>query len=180
MHLCKTLLHHHFIHVHLMVYAVRSMGALYHSPPPYFTFLLVLVKLVPLGPGPKARRRIAIRNIINVPLAVIDKQTRNSYFTQRERMRQTTGDPDANGMFFLVTPLVTEAEHQCDASQAMTLMDRVEPSLVLMMKQSARSIGIESHSFGVGRKVTPDLDALYWSLEDELANDVENYYGLQR
>ncbi|KAJ7883379.1 hypothetical protein B0H13DRAFT_1890390 [Mycena leptocephala] len=136
MHLCKTLLHHHFIRMHLMVYAVRSMGALYHSPPPYFTFLLVLVELVPLGPGPKARRRIAIRHIVNVPLAVIDKQTRNSYFTQRERMRQTTGDPDA--------------------------------------------VGIESHSLGVGRKVTPDLDALYWSLEDELANDVENYYGLQR
>ncbi|KAJ7848263.1 hypothetical protein B0H14DRAFT_901740 [Mycena olivaceomarginata] len=137
MHLCKTLLHHHFICVHLMVYAMRSMGALYHSPPPYSTFLLVLVELVLLGPGPKARRRIAIRNIVNVPLAVIDKQTRNSYLlTQRKRMRQTTGDPDA--------------------------------------------IGIESHSFGVGRKVTPDLDALYWSLEDELANDVENYYGLQR
>ncbi|KAF7346636.1 RNA polymerase II-associated protein 3 [Mycena sanguinolenta] len=181
MHLCKNLLQHRFIHMHLTIYALRSIGALHHSPPlPYPTFLLVLVGLVPLELGPKARRRISIRNIIHVPLAVTDKQTRDSYFRQREQMRKTSGDPNAAGIFFMVTPLITEAEHQSDPSQALTLMDRVEPLLVLMMNQSTRSMGIESHAFGVGRKLTPDLDELYWSLEDELANDVENYYGLQR
>ncbi|KAJ6478878.1 hypothetical protein C8R45DRAFT_356945 [Mycena sanguinolenta] len=177
---CKTLFHHQFIRMHLMNYALRSVGALHHSPPPYSTFLLVLVELVPLEPGAKARRRIAIRTLANVPLAVMDKQRRKSYSMQLERMRQSTGDPNAAGIFFLVTPIIAEAEHQCDASLAMTLMDRVEPLVVLVMKQSIRSMGIESHSFAVGRKLTPDLDALYWSLEDELANDVENYYELQR
>ncbi|KAJ7187322.1 hypothetical protein C8R46DRAFT_1207274 [Mycena filopes] len=38
---------------------------------------------------------------------------------------------------------------------------------------------LESHSLGVKRRITTDLDLLYSNLEDELAHHVENHYNMQ-
>ncbi|KAJ7898897.1 hypothetical protein B0H14DRAFT_2556951 [Mycena olivaceomarginata] len=162
MHLSIKLLDHKYIRMHLVSYAIRSIGALHHSHPPYLTALLVFVGLVPIETGPRPQRRICIRNIVTVPFAVLDRETKESYFLGRETLRKACGIPDAPAVAILVTPLLKK-KHQ-----------RQVQDIIL------RAPCFESHCFGVGRKVTSDLDELYWSLEDELANDVKNYYELQR
>ncbi|KAF7357109.1 RNA polymerase II-associated protein 3 [Mycena sanguinolenta] len=179
MHLCRNLMVHKYIHMHLTFYAMRSIGALHYSPPPYFTVLLLFVELVPMDDGPRPRRRIHIRNIITAPLAVFYDKLRESYYVQREQMRKTCGTPNASGVAILVTPFL-ERGHEKNKSRTAIFMNRLIPDFGLLVKNSFFPVGVQSHSFGVGRKLTDDLDELYWSLEDELANDVDNYYGLQR
>ncbi|KAJ7778551.1 hypothetical protein B0H16DRAFT_1503946 [Mycena metata] len=183
MHLCKTLLDHKYIRMHLIFYAMRSIGALHHSPPPYFAVLLVFVKTAPVTTGPKAarkRQRLSIANIVTAPLSVLDKDTRDSYVSQLEQMRETCKMPGAPGVAIIVTPLLGKGR-EMDRARCLIFMHRVVPELVMMATQPGiqRLASFESHSFGVGRTLTSDLDELYWNLEDELANDAENYYGLQ-
>ncbi|KAJ7146092.1 hypothetical protein C8R44DRAFT_7309 [Mycena epipterygia] len=181
MHLCKKLLDHKYIRMHLIIYAMRAIGALHHSNPPYISVLVVFVKMAPLAAGLPARRRLSITNIVTAPLAVFDKDTRDSYVSQLQQTRDTCKMPGAPGVCILVTPyLEKDREAPRDKSRTLIFMHRVVPEIVVMATQSVFQISFESHTFGTGRKVTSDLDELYWNIEDELANDVENYYGLQR
>ncbi|KAJ6595188.1 hypothetical protein DFH09DRAFT_1073009 [Mycena vulgaris] len=176
-HLCRTLLDHKFIRMQILIYAMRAIGALHHNNPVFLAF----VKMVPLTTGPSKRRRVFITNIVTVPLAVLEKDTRDSYVTQLQQTRETCKMPNAPGVAILVTSHQTLAKEAANSGKGRTLifMHRVVPEIVLMAKQSMLAIGFESHSFGTSPKVTTDLDELYWILEDELANDVDNYYGLQ-
>ncbi|KAJ7879419.1 hypothetical protein B0H13DRAFT_959417 [Mycena leptocephala] len=184
MHLCKTLLDHKYIRMHLIFYAMRSIGgALHHSPPPYLAVLLVFIKMVAVASGPKAARkkqRLSITNVITVPLGVFDEDTRNSCVDQLEQMRGTCRMPGAPGVALVATPFLGRGR-EADKSRCLIFMHRVVPELVMMATQPAfqKLMSFESHSFGVGRTLTADLDELYWNVEDELANDAENYYGLQ-
>ncbi|KAJ6595177.1 hypothetical protein DFH09DRAFT_1305856 [Mycena vulgaris] len=138
----------------ILIYAMRAIGALHQNNPPYLTVFLAFVKMVPLAADPSKRRRVSITNIVTVPLAVLEKDTKDSYTPAKEAANPSKG-------------------------RTSIFMHRVVPVIVLMAKQSMLAIGFESHSFGTSPKVTTDLDELYWILEDELANDVDNYYGLQ-
>ncbi|KAJ6483234.1 hypothetical protein C8R45DRAFT_1149060 [Mycena sanguinolenta] len=92
---------------------------------------------------------------------------------------KTCGTPNAAGVAILVTPFL-EPGNENNKSRTALFMERLIPELAILIKNSICPVGVQSHSFGTGRKLTADLDELYWSLEDELANDVDNYYGLQR
>ncbi|KAJ7669765.1 hypothetical protein B0H17DRAFT_1209524 [Mycena rosella] len=179
MHLCKSLLDHKYVRMHILFYAMRSIGALHHSTPPYVSVLLMFVKMVPLATGPSKRRRLSITNIVTAPLAIFDKDTRDSYIDQRRQMRITCEMPCAPGVAMLVTPHRAK-DREDDKARTLIFMHRVVPELVVMATQSYVPMGFASHSFETGRSVTSDLDELYWNLEDELANDTDNYYGLQR
>jgi hypothetical protein len=202
MHLCKTLLDHKYIRMHLIFYAMRSIGALHHSPPPYLAVLLVFIKMVPVASGPKAARkkqRLSITNVVTAPLGVFDEDSRNSCVDQLEQMRGTCRMPGAPGVALIATPFLGR-EREADKSRCLLFMHRVVPELVMMATQPAfqKLMSFESHSFGVGRTsrliwtsfiggrhvrivtvTRPLIRRLYRNVEDELANDAENYYGLQ-
>ncbi|KAJ7911786.1 hypothetical protein B0H13DRAFT_2480009 [Mycena leptocephala] len=114
MHLCNRLYDHRYIRMHLVFYAIRSIGALHHSPPPYLTVLLVFVELVPLETGLKARRRIRIHNLVTAPLVVFTQQIRESYFMQKEETLKMHGMPESGVYTVLVTPFSKEKEHNKD------------------------------------------------------------------
>ncbi|KAJ7131820.1 hypothetical protein C8R43DRAFT_1239645 [Mycena crocata] len=162
MHLCRNLLDHKFLRMNIFIYAMRAIGALHHpAPPPYVSVLLLFIKMVPLAPGP--RRRLCITNIVTVPLAVLDKDMRDSYDSQLQQMRDTCAMPDAPGVAMLVTPVPVGREASSSKARTMIFMHRLVPDLVLTARQFVFNVGFESHSFGTSRKITPDLDVLYWS-----------------
>ncbi|KAJ7748190.1 hypothetical protein DFH07DRAFT_1062587 [Mycena maculata] len=135
--------------------------------------------MVPLATGLPKRRRVSIVNIVTAPLAVLDKDTRDSYAVQLQMTRDTCKMPGAPGVAILVTPHLSK-DRDTTKSRTAIFMHRVVPEIVMMATQSFIPVAFHSHSFGTARNVTSDLDELYWIVEDELANDVDNYYGLQR
>ncbi|KAJ7482765.1 hypothetical protein FB451DRAFT_1236014 [Mycena latifolia] len=179
MHLSRTLLDHKFFRTNLLIYAMRAIGALHHLNPPYLTVLLVFVNLVTLAPGRSARQRVSLTHMVTAPLAVFDKVGRDSYLEQLQVTRDACEMPNAPGVAIVITPHLKKGR-ESDRSRSVTFMHRVVPDLVKMATQTIIPIGIQSHSFGTARIVTSDLDKLYWILQDELANDADNYYGLQR
>ncbi|KAJ7245695.1 hypothetical protein C8J57DRAFT_1361490 [Mycena rebaudengoi] len=177
-HISRNLLDHKFINMQILIYAMRSIGALHHPTPPYLAVLLVFVKMVPLTIGTSARRRLSITNIVTAPLAVFDSGAQNSYVSQLQQTRETCNTPNALGVAIFVAP--QPMSQKTDKCRTLIFMQRLMPEMVALANQTVFPIGFESHSFGISPKITSDLDELYWLLEDELANDLENYYGLQR
>ncbi|KAJ6483255.1 hypothetical protein C8R45DRAFT_1099534 [Mycena sanguinolenta] len=161
--ICNNLMDHEYTRLHLKFYALRSIGALHHSPPPYCTVLLVFVELVPVESetGPRPRRRIRIRNLVTAPLVVLHEKARESYHMQTERMRKTCGMPGAPGVAILITPLHENGQEN-NKSRTLMAVERLVPDLAILIKDSGYPVGVESRSFGVGRKLTTDLDDLYW------------------
>jgi hypothetical protein len=148
----------------LLIYAMRAIGALNHSPPPYLTVLLVFVKMVPLASstgGQRRRRRISITNIVTAPLAVFDKDTRDSYVIQLQQTRVTCNMPSAPGVAILVAPQLKKGR-ETEKARTLLFMQRLVPETVAMVTQSMLPISYESHSFRTARRVTSDLDELYW------------------
>ncbi|KAJ7457842.1 hypothetical protein FB451DRAFT_1183161 [Mycena latifolia] len=176
MHLCRNLLDHKYISMHLLIYAMRAIGALHHSNPPYLTVLLVFVKMVPLATGLPARRRLSITNIVTAPLAVFEKDTRDSYVIQLQQTRDTCRMPGAPGVAILVTP---KKDRQVDKGRVIIFMQRVVPELVVLATQSVVPIGFQSHSFGTPWNVTSDLDELYCrnAVRSFLVYDIQYHAG---
>ncbi|KAF8187971.1 hypothetical protein K438DRAFT_1834458 [Mycena galopus ATCC 62051] len=177
MRLCKNLLDHSYVRLHLLLYATKSVGALNHAGrPPYLCILLVFVKMVPLTTG-APRRRVSITNMVTAPLSILGEQSMTAYMAQLQQMRDTCAIPSAPGVYMVVTPHFRDNEPE--GCRETSFMHRLIPELITAVTQSRFPVGLESHSFGVSQKFTLDLDGLYWNLEDELANDANNYYGLQ-
>ncbi|KAJ7443650.1 hypothetical protein B0H11DRAFT_2291504 [Mycena galericulata] len=135
MHLCRNLLDHKYIRMNILIYAMRAIGALHHSNPPYLTVLLLLVKMVPLATGLLRRRRVSIVNIVTVSLAVLDKDTRDSYIAQLQVTRDTCKMPGAPGVAILVTPHLN-MDTDTNKSRTAIFMHRVVPEIVTMATQS--------------------------------------------
>ncbi|KAJ7905922.1 hypothetical protein B0H13DRAFT_1881190 [Mycena leptocephala] len=181
MHLSRNMLDHIYMGTNLLIYAMRAIGALNHSPPrtlPYFWCSSRWYRSQVQLAVSDARRRISITNIVTAPLAVFDKDTRDSYVIQLQQTRVTCNMPSAPGVAILVAPQLKKGR-ETEKARTLLFMQRLVPETVAMVTQSMLPISYESHSFGTARRVTSDLDELYWILEDELANDFDNYYGLQ-
>lgn len=161
MNLTKGLTEHVYIRLHLVLYALRVSGLLHHRDPPYATVLMVFVKMVPLANRTRPpRRRISITNLVSVPLATLEQDVITSYEEEMRRIRATE-PPSARGVAIMVIPTL-QADRRAVKARMTFFTLPVQQELLLLARQTAFDMSLESHSFGATRKLTSDLDALYW------------------
>ncbi|KAJ7465348.1 hypothetical protein B0H11DRAFT_2049595 [Mycena galericulata] len=164
---------HVYIRTHLLFYGARALGLLAATDPtvPSTRLLLVIVDMVPLPDPASERKRIRIKQLLAAPLAVLPEEIEE---THAEIIGRTQ-------LMYPATPLVgvcilTSGVYGQDEE---TRYRVVALPLPPFLRRDDAKLPLRSHSFGVERTITMDLDFLHASLEDELRTDMDNHYKLQ-
>ncbi|KAJ6516667.1 hypothetical protein C8R47DRAFT_402041 [Mycena vitilis] len=155
-------------HIHfrtlLMAYGVRALGLAGSSRPTTLParLLLVLVDMVPIAPD-AVRKRLRVKHIIPVPLAVLPPDVVRDYMKVNE-----------SGPCVGVCVGTTGVYGAGDTRHCVTACPVPLPFL-----REDFSMALRSHSLSEDRRISLDLDLLYANIEDELSLDADNHYGMQ-
>ncbi|KAJ7238358.1 hypothetical protein C8J57DRAFT_1295622 [Mycena rebaudengoi] len=175
MRLGRNIHHHQFFQLHLILYAVRAMGPPRLPSEKHEFVLMVVVEMVPIispSASQTTRTRIAVKNILPVPICIIPPEIAEIH---RGVVRATRPEVYLHCIWITTTSVYRLGEE--DASRVGVLA--VRPFILGNCYRPAFSLDVYSHSFGVHRRVTPDLDFLFESINEELRLDAENHYLLQ-
>ncbi|KAJ6628094.1 hypothetical protein B0H10DRAFT_1940651 [Mycena sp. CBHHK59/15] len=142
-----------YFQVHLLLYAIRCLGLPELPTGKHDFFLIVIVDMVPLSPTenpPQQHRKCTIvKNIIPVPACIVPEEVLD---TQCAVLAAYSNKSPVHSLWIATTGVYPEGEESS-----------VESS-VLPWFQLRQFF----HSYGVQRRVTPDLDFLFESMNDEL------------
>ncbi|KAJ7024056.1 hypothetical protein C8F04DRAFT_1303374 [Mycena alexandri] len=156
----------------LTVYCVRAAGYAEGTFPahPSARVLSVIVDMVPISPLSRGRR-LQVKHLTVVPLAVLGEELVRSHNTAFSKMRRTYPD-----MGFICICITASGVHGEGEDPRFDMhMNVVPPTLA----PPDLNVLMRSVSWGEDRLVTPDLDLLYSLIEEELAQDHQNYYGMR-
>ncbi|KAJ7739369.1 hypothetical protein B0H16DRAFT_1729463 [Mycena metata] len=156
------------------IYCVRSAGYAEGTFPahPPARVLSIIVDMVPISTSSSSQgKRLRVKHLTAVPLAVLGEELVLSYNTMFAQMRATY--PDMPLVCLCITAHSVHGQGE-DPRFDMD-MDAVTPQLASPdFRGLMRSVSCNSN-----RLVTPDLDLLYSLIEEELARDDHNYYGMR-
>ncbi|KAJ7726435.1 hypothetical protein DFH07DRAFT_237026 [Mycena maculata] len=171
----RNIHHHQFFQLHLVLYAVKALGPPKHPSEKHEFILMVVIDMVPLSPSSSSqnnRNRIAVKHIIPVPICILPAPVVEIH---RGVVRGTKPRERLHCIWITTSGVYRPGEE--DAFRVSVLA--VQPFILNNIHHPAFSLDLYSHSFGVHRRVTPDLDFLFESINDELRLDVNNHYRLQ-
>ncbi|KAJ6593064.1 hypothetical protein B0H19DRAFT_1245875 [Mycena capillaripes] len=137
---------------------------------------MVFVKMVPFAALHRPRRRVSIANIVSVPLVALDPCILDIYQKDMDDILATAA-PGMRGVAILIAPTSRNPDAKKEGTLLFVLP--VGEELFALAMQPTLGLKLQSHSFGTTSKISCDLDALYWAIEDELNMDDGNYYGMQ-
>ncbi|KAJ7493021.1 hypothetical protein B0H11DRAFT_2006930 [Mycena galericulata] len=164
---------HVYIRTHLLFYGARALGLLAATDPtvPSTRLLVVIVDMVPLPDPASERKRMRIKQLLAAPLAVLSEELKESHAEIIGRTQLMYPATPLVGVCILTSGVYDQGEKTRYRFMALP----ISPSFC---RDDAR-LPLRSHSFGVERTITMDLDFLHASLEDELRLDMDNHYKLQ-
>ncbi|KAJ7481019.1 hypothetical protein B0H11DRAFT_2023898 [Mycena galericulata] len=170
----RNIHHHQFFQLHLLFYAVQALGPPKLPSENHEFVLMVVVDMVPLSsPSESGKtKRITVKNILPVPICVMPPEMAE---IQRGVVRGTRPEVRLHCIWITTSGVYRPGEE--DASRVSVIA--VQPFILNNYQRPAFSLDLYSHAFGVHRRVTPDLDFLFESINDELRLDVDNHYLLQ-
>ncbi|KAJ7736153.1 hypothetical protein B0H16DRAFT_1730997 [Mycena metata] len=134
--------------------------------------LMVNVDLVPTDVGSKKKKRIAVTNLIPLPLCIIPAEIVEIH---RRIVQETRPETLLHAIWITTTSVYGPGEEE--ASRVGLLV--VNPLIAQSMSNPFFSLDLYSHSYGLHRRITPDLDFLFQSINDELRLDVTHHYRMQ-
>ncbi|KAJ7169363.1 hypothetical protein C8R43DRAFT_982900 [Mycena crocata] len=167
----RSIHHHQFFNVHLLFYALRALGPPILPGGRHDFLLMVIIDLVPLTPD-SPRKRIAVRNILPVPVSIIPEEILEIH---RGVLRATLPDTPLHCLWITTTGVYPRGEDEESRVGPIPVM----PFILSNVGNPAFSLDVYSHSWGAYRRITPDLDFLFESINDELRLDVQNHYSMQ-
>ncbi|KAJ7131211.1 hypothetical protein C8R44DRAFT_774499 [Mycena epipterygia] len=171
----RNIHHNQFFQLHLQLYTVRAMGPPDLPSGNHDFLLMVVIDLVPISSPSKsqeARKRITVKHILPVPVCVVPLDIVDIH----RRVVQGTR-PNTYLHCIWITTSGVYARGEEEASRVSVIA--VAPFIFNNIQHPMFSIDLYSHSYDVYRRVTPDLDFLFESINDELRLDVKNHYSLQ-
>ncbi|KAJ7024911.1 hypothetical protein C8F04DRAFT_1301361 [Mycena alexandri] len=138
----------------LLFYAIRAMGPPNLVGGKHEFLLMVNVDLVPSAFGSKKSKRIAVKNLIPVPLCIVPAEIAD---IQRRVVEETRPETLLHAIWITTTSVYGPGEEE--ASRVGLLV--VNPLIAKSMSNPFFSLDLYSHSYGLNRRITPDLDFLF-------------------
>ncbi|KAJ7759784.1 hypothetical protein DFH07DRAFT_1060173 [Mycena maculata] len=158
----------------LTVYCLRTAGCAEGTFPTRRSarVLSVIVDMAPISTSPSSQgKRLRVKHLTAVPVAVLPEELVLSYNTMFTDMRGTYPD-----MPLICICITASGVHGRGEDPRFKMhMNVVAPELA----PPDLNVLVRSASYRSDRLVTPDPDLLYSLIEEELAGDDKNHYGMR-
>ncbi|KAJ7660171.1 hypothetical protein DFH06DRAFT_1193927 [Mycena polygramma] len=168
----RNIHHHQFFQLHLILYAVRAMGPPNLPSGKHDFLLMVVVDMVPIPNSQPPRKRIAVTNILPVPLCIVPREMVDIH---RAVVAGTLPHVYLHAIWITTSGVYRRGEEEPGRVGVIAVV----PFIMKSIGNPTFSLDLYSHSYGCFRRVTPDLDFLFASINDELRMDTANHYRLQ-
>ncbi|KAJ6451827.1 hypothetical protein C8R47DRAFT_1169704 [Mycena vitilis] len=168
----RNIHHHQFFQLHLILYAVRAMGPPNLPSGKHDFLLMVVVDMVPIPNSQPPRKRIAVTNILPVPLCIVPPDMVDIH---RAVVAGTLPHVYLHAIWITTSGVYKPGEEEPGRVGVIA----VAPFIMKSIGNPMFSLDLYSHSYGCFRRVTPDLDFIFASINDELKMDTANHYRLQ-
>jgi hypothetical protein len=154
----RNIHHHQFFQLHLLFYAVRAMGPPKLPSGNHEFLLMVVIDLIPISPPPsdsqKPLNRITVKNILPVPLCIVPQEIVDIH---RSVVAGTRPEVHLHCIWITTTGIYRRGEEETSRVGVIA----VRPFILENIGNPMFSIDLYSHSYGVYRRITPDLDFLF-------------------
>jgi hypothetical protein len=150
----RRLADHQYFVFHLILYALRSLGFPRLPMVKHDFVLMVIVDAVSVSSTPASKMRTTIKNIVAVPLCIVLEEVIDSHTALLPTM---TPDVPVHGLWVATTGIYPEGE---SCRFRMNLLPG-PAYLVSEIGLAHFSLDLYSHSYGVRRRVTAELDFLF-------------------
>ncbi|KAJ6555984.1 hypothetical protein B0H19DRAFT_1071122 [Mycena capillaripes] len=154
----RNIHHHQFFQLHLLFYAVRAMGPPNLPGGKHEFLLMVVIDMVPTDSSSsdsrEPRQRITVKNILPVPLCIVPPEMLDIH---RAVVAGTKPDVHLHCIWITTTGVYRPGEEETSRVGVIAVM----PFILGNIGKPMFSLDLYSHSYGVYRRVTPDLDFLF-------------------
>lgn len=151
---------HQYFSAHLMLYSIGAMG-IASRPLNYRKFiLLIIVEMIPVpSPAPGApSTRLAIRNLLSVPIHIIPDKPRDEYIELVNQLYAKSPEDSIYGYWITANGIYAEG----DDWRYRMWVSPIEPQLMQILRHDPKySFPMRSLSFGTEKRLTLDLDLLF-------------------
>ncbi|KAJ7659480.1 hypothetical protein B0H17DRAFT_1212874 [Mycena rosella] len=169
----RRLADHPYFKTLLLLYALRAMGPARLPEEDHDLILMVVVDMLPLlGSAHPGRQHIVVKNILAVPTCIVPEEVA---YVQRAALDDGPRGLRVHCVWIATTGIYPDGEE----SRFRLILLPAADIMVSSAHLPNFSLDLYSHSHGVFRRVSLDVDFIFESLNDELRLDIDNYYQLQ-
>ncbi|KAJ7748211.1 hypothetical protein DFH07DRAFT_830441 [Mycena maculata] len=169
----RRLADHPYFQTHLLLYAMRTMRKPRLRHETHDMILMVVVDMVLVEPSkPNGTKRTIVKNLVAVPICLVPQEV---IYTLTHAVHKLSTNKPLHALWIVTTGIYPEGE-ECKFRLNVLPADEIITSSAHLPHFS---LDLHSQSYGVFRRVTCDLDFLFWSINDELRLDIDNYYQFQ-
>ncbi|KAJ7715180.1 hypothetical protein B0H16DRAFT_1616786 [Mycena metata] len=164
-----------FFDLHLLFYAIRAMGPPQLPNGNHDLLLMVVLDLVPISApsdSGKYRRHISVKNLLPVPICIIPQEVVDMH---RAVVALASPHNPVHAIWITTSGVYDPAEENRSRLGVLP----VKPFILENIWKPEFTLDLYSHSYRLFRRITPDLDFLFTSINDELRLDTHNHYLLR-
>jgi hypothetical protein len=151
---------HQYFSIHLLLYSIRAMGLTTGLLNYQRFILLVVVEMVPiLPPAPPGglTQRLAIRQLLSVPIHIIPDKVRNEYIDMVNQIQKNRNVDAVHGHWITTNGIYVDGD---DWRYRLWVGPLERRLLEELRRDTSYSFPIQSLSFGREQRLRLDLESL--------------------